>query len=143
MASVGAVLFLAYATTLGALGLWTRLLSRYSAAAVAPFGLLVPVFGILSTHMLLGEQITRIEIVGSGLVFAAQRFGGLFGRPQAAGLGPALRFASSASSSAMRASRAASAAATSAASNFCGICCGQLVSHAEIRNRIACSGRAL
>jgi O-acetylserine/cysteine efflux transporter len=70
MASVGAVLFLAYATTLGALGLWTRLLSRYSAAAVAPFGLLVPVFGILSTHMLLGEQITRIEIVGSGLVFA-------------------------------------------------------------------------
>jgi O-acetylserine/cysteine efflux transporter len=70
MASVGAVAFLAYATTLGALGLWTRLLSRYSAAAVAPFGLLVPVFGILSTHMLLGEQITRIEIVGSGLVFA-------------------------------------------------------------------------
>ena len=70
MASVGAILFLAYATTLRALGLWTRLLSRYPAAAVAPFGLLMPVFGILSTHMLLGEQITRIEIVGSGLVFA-------------------------------------------------------------------------
>ena len=48
-----------------------------------------------------------------------------------------------ASSSAMRASREASAAATSAASNFCGICCGQLVSHAEIRNRMTCSGRAL
>jgi len=45
-------------------------LSRYPAATVAPFGLLVPVFGILSTHMLLGEQITRIEIVGSGLVLA-------------------------------------------------------------------------
>lgn len=68
--SAGAVLFLAYATTLVALGLWTRLLSRYPAAAVAPFGLLVPVFGILSTHTLLGEQITRIEIVGSGLVLA-------------------------------------------------------------------------
>src|SRR5712671_6236693 len=51
--------------------------------------------------------------------------------------------ASSASSSAIRASREASAAATSAASNFCGICCGQLVSHAEILNRITCSGRAL
>ena len=51
--------------------------------------------------------------------------------------------ASSASSSAMRASRTARAWATSAASNFCGICCGQLVSHAAIRNRITCSGRAL
>jgi O-acetylserine/cysteine efflux transporter len=70
MASAGAVMFLAYATTLGALGLWTRLLSRYPTAAVAPFGLLVPVVGILSTHLLLGEQITRIEIIGSGLVLA-------------------------------------------------------------------------
>ena len=84
MASAGAVVFLAYATTLGALGLWTKLLSRYPAAAVAPFGLLVPVFGILSTHLLLGERITRIEIVGSGLVLAglllnvsAASFGGL------------------------------------------------------------------
>ena len=84
MASAGAVVFLAYATTLGALGLWTKLLSRYPDAAVAPFGLLVPVFGILSTHLLLGERITRIEIVGSGLVFAglilnasAASFGGL------------------------------------------------------------------
>ena len=53
------------------------------------------------------------------------------------------KVASSASSSAIRASRTANACATSAASNFCGICCGQLVSHAEIRNRITCSGRAL
>jgi O-acetylserine/cysteine efflux transporter len=70
IASAGAVMFLAYATTLGALGLWIKLLSRYPAAAVGPFGLLVPVFGILSTHLLLGEQITRIEIAGSSLVFA-------------------------------------------------------------------------
>ena len=70
MTSAGAVMFLAYATTLGALGLWIRLLSRYPAAAVAPFGLLVPVFGILGTHLLLGEQFTRIEIVGSGLILA-------------------------------------------------------------------------
>jgi O-acetylserine/cysteine efflux transporter len=84
LASAGAVVFLAYATTLGALALWIRLLSRYPAAAVAPFGLLVPVVGILSTHLLLGEQITRIEIIGSSLVLAglilnvsAGSFGGL------------------------------------------------------------------
>src|SRR6516165_323008 len=70
MASAGAIVFMAYAATLGAVGLWTKLLSRYPAAAVAPFGLLVPVFGILSTHLLLGERITRVEIVGSGLVLA-------------------------------------------------------------------------
>ena len=84
MAAAGAVVFLAYATTLGALGFWIKLLSRYPAAAVAPFGLLVPVFGILSTHLLLGEPITRIEIIGSGLVLvglilnvSAASFGGL------------------------------------------------------------------
>ncbi len=68
--AIGAVAFLAYPTTLGALGIWTNLLSRYPAATVAPFGLLVPVFGILSTRLLLDEEITRTEIVGSGLVLA-------------------------------------------------------------------------
>src|SRR5258705_14665 len=48
-----------------------------------------------------------------------------------------------ASSSAIRPSRRASAPATSAASNFCGICCGQLVSHTEIVKTMTCSGRAL
>jgi O-acetylserine/cysteine efflux transporter len=37
---------------------------------VAPFGLLVPVFGILSTRLLLDEEIDGAEIVGSALVFA-------------------------------------------------------------------------
>jgi O-acetylserine/cysteine efflux transporter len=84
MTSAGAVGFLAYATTLGALGLWVKLLSRYPAVTVAPFGLLVPVFGILSTHLLLGEHVTRVEMAGSGLVLAglilnvsAASFGGL------------------------------------------------------------------
>ena len=36
----------------------------------------------------------------------------------------------------MRASRTASAAATSAASKRCGMCCGQLASHADTVNRI-------
>ena len=42
----------------------------------------------------------------------------------------------------MRASRTASAAATSAASKRCGMCCGQLASHADTVNRITCSGVA-
>jgi hypothetical protein len=62
---------------------------------------------------------------------------------QCAAGGSPFSAASSDSSSAMRASRAANAAATSAASNFSGICCGQLVSHAAIMNRMTCSGRAL
>ena len=62
---------------------------------------------------------------------------------QVADAGWPFNAASSASSSAMRASREARAAATSAASNFCGMCCGQLVSHAEIRNRIDLLGPRL
>ena len=52
-------------------------------------------------------------------------------RVTSAPAGSPFKAASSASSSAIRASRIASAGATSAASNFCGMCCGQLVSQAR------------
>lgn len=70
LASIGAVAFLAYPTTLLAFALWSSLLSRYPAATVTPFALLVPVAGIASTHVLLGEQITSVEIGGSAFVLA-------------------------------------------------------------------------
>ena len=37
---------IAYGGTLFGFGLWSRLLARYPAAAVAPFALLVPVVGM-------------------------------------------------------------------------------------------------
>jgi O-acetylserine/cysteine efflux transporter len=66
----GSLLFISYAATLFGYGTWSMLLSRYPAGLVAPFSLLVPIAGIGSAALLLGEAISGIEIAGSVLVFA-------------------------------------------------------------------------
>lgn len=66
----GSLLFIAYASTLFGYGVWSFLLSRYPANIVAPFSLLVPIAGIGSAALLLGETISGLEIAGSALVFA-------------------------------------------------------------------------
>lgn len=65
----GSLLFIAYGATLFGYGVWSMLLSRYPAGLVAPFSLLVPIAGIGSAALLLGETISGLEIVGSALVF--------------------------------------------------------------------------
>ena len=66
----GSLLFIAYASTLFGYGVWSMLLSRYPAGLVAPFSLLVPIAGMGSAALLLGETITLVEVLGSLLVFA-------------------------------------------------------------------------
>jgi O-acetylserine/cysteine efflux transporter len=66
--AIGSVVFQAYPTTLLAFGLWNRLLTRYPAATVTPFALLVPVAGILSTHVVLGEPLSADILAGGGLI---------------------------------------------------------------------------
>lgn len=63
------VLFTAYMSTLFGYGAWAILLSKYPASTVAPFTLMVPMFGFGSTALLLGERITVLEVVGSVVVF--------------------------------------------------------------------------
>jgi len=57
---LGAILF--------GFGTWSSLLRRYRAPAVAPFLLMVPIFGVLSAWIILGEVPTVIEIVGAVIV---------------------------------------------------------------------------
>ena len=59
----GLIAFLAYP---GAI--WNWLLGRHPASTVAPFTLLVPITGLLSGYVVLGETITGIEIAGGVLV---------------------------------------------------------------------------
>jgi len=66
----GVVGFNAYAATLVGFGLWSVLLGRYPASTVAPFSLLVPVVGITSSVILLGEPLSWLELAGSVVVFA-------------------------------------------------------------------------
>jgi O-acetylserine/cysteine efflux transporter len=70
--AIGAALiaFLAYPATLLGGGIWNWLLGRHPASLVAPFTLLVPITGLLSGYLVLGETITSIEVGGAILVIA-------------------------------------------------------------------------
>lgn len=79
MTSVGAIVYLAFVATLIGYSLWSRLLSKYPASQVAPFSLLVPIVGLVSASLLLGEQLSAAEIGGAALVMgglAVNVFGG-------------------------------------------------------------------
>lgn len=64
----GLIAFLAYPATLLGGGIWSWLLGRHPASVVAPFTLLVPITGLASGYLVLGETITRIEVLGALLV---------------------------------------------------------------------------
>lgn len=64
------VLFLAWASTLLAYSLWTTLLARHPANRIAPFSLLVPTLGLGTAAVVLGEQPTGLQWLGSVLVLA-------------------------------------------------------------------------
>jgi O-acetylserine/cysteine efflux transporter len=53
----GAVLFQSYANTLLGYGIWSWLIGKHGAIKVAPYSLLVPVFGLSSTAWFLGEAM--------------------------------------------------------------------------------------
>ncbi|GGZ57520.1 membrane protein [Streptomyces inusitatus] len=53
----GALIFVAWVSTVFGFGAWGYLLHRYPASVVAPFSLLVPVFGMSSAALFLGEPI--------------------------------------------------------------------------------------
>ncbi|MET3897819.1 O-acetylserine/cysteine efflux transporter [Devosia sp. UYZn731] len=69
MRTILVIAFNGYAATILGFGLWSYLLARYPASLIAPFSLLVPVAGIASTIVLLGETVSTLEILGSLLVF--------------------------------------------------------------------------
>jgi O-acetylserine/cysteine efflux transporter len=48
--------------------IWGRLLSRYPASQVAPFSLLVPVVGLTSASLLLGDRLGQWQMIGAVLV---------------------------------------------------------------------------
>jgi O-acetylserine/cysteine efflux transporter len=65
-----ALLYVVVLATLFGFGTWTALLRRYPAGVVAPFSLLVPVFGLLSAAVLLDEAPNAAELAGAGIVLA-------------------------------------------------------------------------
>ena len=65
-----ALFYVSFISTVLGFAAWGRLLSLYPAATAAPFALLVPVFGILSGWLFLGERISAGEWAGAVCIFA-------------------------------------------------------------------------
>ncbi|WP_405799174.1 EamA family transporter [Streptomyces sp. NBC_01506] len=68
LTGVGTVFYVAWITTLFGFGAWGFLLRRYPASSVAPFSLLVPVFGMSSAALLLDEHITPLRWCAAALL---------------------------------------------------------------------------
>lgn len=64
----GAVAYLAWGATLLGYGLWSRLLGRYPANAVAPFSLLVPVVALAAAAAVYGERLLAPQWAGGALL---------------------------------------------------------------------------
>lgn len=70
MTGIGAVAYIAYLTTVLGFGLWGAMIRRYGVGQVAPFSLLVPIFGMSSSALVLGEAFSPIRIFAAGLIVA-------------------------------------------------------------------------
>jgi O-acetylserine/cysteine efflux transporter len=63
-----ALAFIVYASTHVGYSLWSWLLARHAASAITPFALLVPVVGMLSSTLFLGEPLPAWKLTAAGLV---------------------------------------------------------------------------
>ena len=66
--SIGSIAYLVYPVTLFGFAIWSFLLSRYPATTVAPFTLLVPVFGFSSSALLVGEALPSWKLIAAFLI---------------------------------------------------------------------------
>jgi len=73
-----AIAYVAYVSTLVGFGVWNRLIGLYSVSRVAPFSLLVPIFGLTAAWIALDEPLTwRVAgcavLVLAGLVLVVRK----------------------------------------------------------------------
>ncbi|MFE6762055.1 EamA family transporter [Streptomyces sp. NPDC057689] len=64
----GTIVYVAWIATVFGFGAWGLLLSRYPASSVAPFTLLVPVFGMSSAALLLDESVSGLRWCAAALL---------------------------------------------------------------------------
>lgn len=67
-AGAGTVVFVAWVATVFGFGAWGWLLRRHPASMVAPFSLLVPVFGVSSAAVFLGESVSPLRWCAAALL---------------------------------------------------------------------------
>lgn len=62
--------YLAFVATIVGYGIWGSLLGRYETWRIAPLSLLVPVVGMGSAALLLGETLSAMQLAGAALIMA-------------------------------------------------------------------------
>ncbi|MGW1707348.1 EamA family transporter [Streptomyces sp. NPDC002206] len=83
---VGIIVYVAWITTVFGFGAWGFLLRHYPASSVAPFTLLVPVFGMSSAALLLDESVSPLRWCAAALLVGGVALTSLAGtrRPRSA-----------------------------------------------------------
>lgn len=66
-----AIAYTGLLSTIFAYGMWGSMLQRFPTTAVAPFALLVPVFGLLTAYLFLGERDTIAQFEASVAIIIA------------------------------------------------------------------------
>ena len=67
--SIFSTFYLAYVSTLFGYGVWNSLLSKYPVSKIAPLSLLVPITGLITARVVLGEQLTGLQMLGACCIF--------------------------------------------------------------------------
>ncbi len=73
--SVLSILFQVYPNTLFGYWVWNSLLKQYPISTVAPLSLLVPVFGILGSMVIFGEDVSSVKILALLLIISGLAVG--------------------------------------------------------------------
>lgn len=73
--SVMSILFQVYLATHFSYWGWNSLLKLYPVSTVAPLSLLIPVFGLGSSMLILGEQVSFVEALSISAIIAGLAFG--------------------------------------------------------------------
>lgn len=73
-ATLGSVLYIAYISTHVGYGIWGYLLNKHETAVVAPFTLLIPVVGFLSSAYFFGESLPAWKFGAGAFVIAGITF---------------------------------------------------------------------
>jgi O-acetylserine/cysteine efflux transporter len=68
--SVISIFYIIYLSTLIGFAVWSNLLARYPTAVVAPFTLLVPIFGMFCSSLFLGEPLQHWKLYAAALVIS-------------------------------------------------------------------------
>jgi O-acetylserine/cysteine efflux transporter len=83
--AIFSILFLAYPATVAGFGLWSWLIARHRLGTVAPFALLVPMFGLATSAIVLDERFGAWKIAAIALVMGGLAVNLLGGRMTAGG----------------------------------------------------------